>query len=162
MKRGFSGEDSEEVGRKAVERMLAEAREEADRGKRLEIFLEAMQRATVCGAADLERDALSLAVLFSIGGGDPRSLVRMFWGEFKDLEERVFRCRAGRERDRYLWAGERVLYYAPEFPEVPLPELERALDEWLRAVRAVGGYDRNLELRFQLNKRLRLERLDKS
>jgi hypothetical protein len=162
MKRGFSGEDSEEVGRKAVERMLAEAREEADRGKRLEIFLEAMQRATVCGAADLERDALSLAVLFSIGGGDPRSLVRMFWGEFKDLEERVFRCRAGRERDRYLWAGERVLYYAPEFPEVPLPELERALDEWLRAVRAVGGYERKLELRLQLHHSLRLERLDKA
>jgi hypothetical protein len=157
---GAWGDGGAPLGRESVERLVEQAREEVDRGRRLDLFLEAMRRAGRCGEVGLERDALSQAVLFSIGTGDPRELVRLFWPEFSGLEEGVFQ--AGRQRDRYLWAAERVLYFAPEYPELPLEELERALGIWLEALRRAGGYERKTGLRLQLHHSLRLGRIEKA
>lgn len=142
--------------------LLREARDEADRGKRHNLFINALSRARKHGAVDLEVEALSLAVLFNIGTGDVRQLVGLFWPYFAELKETVLGLGDQSQKHLHLWAAERILYFAPEFHEIPLHEVEKAMEGWLAAIDARGGYGRQGFLRLRLHHSLRFGLLAKS
>ena len=54
------------------------------------------------------------------------------------------------------------MYFAPDYPEVPLPELHAATASLIAATKAAGGYERSASLRLQLHHSLRLGWMEKA
>jgi hypothetical protein len=156
------GSATTEGAGKDVDAAVEKARNEVDPGRRAALFFEAIQFARKSHALRSELEALSQGVLFTIGVGYSREWVRLFWPFFEGLKDRLALLTGHVPQHRLLWAAERVLYFAPEYPQVPANELERALDFWLEAVHAAGGYKRAATLRLRLHLCLRMGLHDKA
>jgi hypothetical protein len=146
----------------SINSLILNARNEADVCRRRLLFLEAIQHARKSRARGLEIEALAQAVLFNIGGGYSKELLCLFWPLFSDLDKAtlVFECHI--KRHWLLWAAEKILYFAPDYPEVPLLELHRAIAALIAATESAGGYERKACLRLQLHHSLRLGWIEKA
>ena len=145
-----------------IESLILEAKNEADIAKRHVLFMEAIQLARESQARGLELEALALAVIFNIGGGYSRKLLRLFWPFFGELEGAASVLDGHIKRHWFLWAAEKVLYFAADYPSVPLSELHGATASLIAATKAAGGYEPKASLRLQLHQSLRLGWIEKA
>lgn len=145
-----------------IDSLILDARNEADIAKRRLLFLEAIQHARKSRARGLEMEALAQAILFNIGGGYSKELLRLFWPLFADLDKTALLFECHIKRHWFLWAAEKILYFAVDYPEVPLLELHRAIASLIASTEAAGGYERRASLRLQLHHSLRLGWIEKA
>jgi hypothetical protein len=147
--------------RLAIE-LLEKGRNESDNDLRRKFLLEAMRQGLRSEANDVAFQALSLAVLLNIGTGKVRELVGLMWPHLRDSETLLAAARSAENTHLLLWAAERALYFVPEFPSIPLTELERVLTSWLDALASNGGYRGRAMHRMRLHYALRMGHLQKA
>ena len=145
-----------------IESRILEAKNKADIAKRHVLFMEAIKLARESQARELELEALALAVIFNIGGGYSRKLIRLFWPVFNELEETAGFFDSHVKRHWFLWAAEKILYFAADYPSVPLAALHGAITSLIAATKAAGGYEPKASLRLQLHHSLRLGCIEKA
>jgi hypothetical protein len=144
-----------------VSGLIADARLEEDSQLRLLCFKHAIDEARKSNFRELELEAVSFGVILSIGSRT-YELVSLFWDYFSRFGVNLEALTSRRSSHLFLWAAERVLYYACEFNSVPQADLDAAMSEWIAGLQLVGGYQSCARLRLNMHQRLRMGHLDRA
>ncbi len=164
--KGFSLSDDPSIFRyrfASASSLLARAREERECHRRWLLFLRSLHAAIRDNAPEEREDVLALAVIYNIAGIHSRPLIRLFWPMFhEDFGHKVLQRKDRLQRHYLLWAAEKVLYYAPEFPQIPLQEIEEAREIWRSALTPLGSYKTEATVRMELHHALRLGMIAKA
>ena len=144
-----------------IESRILEAKNEADIAKRHVLFIETIQLARESQSRGLELEAFAGSHLqyrrriFS-------KVDTPFLACFDELEETAGVFDSHVKRHWFLWAADKVLYFAADYPPVPLAALHGAITSLIASTKAAGGYEPKASLRLQLHHSLRLGCIEKA